>query len=268
MEFNENYKQRPQYDNWVSKKFIYYSLVISIITGALLIYLKSAVNLSFNWIIQGVVFIVFIFSVTFFIWVIIARKAFDYNNKNGIALKLIKMITEHVNVKSDSTILDIGCGSGALTISIAKANTGAKVVGLDYWGRDFEQYSKSLCEANAAAEKVNNITFVNGNAVSLDFEDESFDAIVSNYVYHNIFGHNKQELLLESLRVLKKGGVFAIHDLMSYRRFGDMETFVNKLKSMGYSEVHLKRTDCSPIINKTKAHSLGLSGSTLLYGVK
>ena len=35
------------------------------------------------------------------------------------------------------------------------------------------------------------------------------------------FRRNKQELLLETLRVLKKGGTFAIHDLMSERRYGD-----------------------------------------------
>ena len=43
----------------------------------------------------------------------------------------------------------------------------------------------------------------------LDFPDESFDAVVSNYVYHNIMGSDKRALLLETLRVLKKGGVFA-----------------------------------------------------------
>ena len=54
--------------------------------------------------------------------------------------------------------------------------------------------------------------------MKLDFPDESFDAVTSNYVYHNITGEDKQPLLLETLRVLKKGGVFAIHDLMSPRR--------------------------------------------------
>ena len=54
--------------------------------------------------------------------------------------------------------------------------------------------------------------FLSGNAVLLDFPDESFDAVTSNYVYHNIARADKQALLMETLRVLKKGGVFAIHD--------------------------------------------------------
>ena len=38
--------------------------------------------------------------------------------------------------------------------------------------------------------------------MKLDFPDESFDAVTSNYVYHNITGADKQALLLETLRVL------------------------------------------------------------------
>ena len=53
------------------------------------------------------------------------------------------------------------------------------------------------------------------------------------------FRRNKQELLLETLRVLKKGGTFAIHDLMSPGRYGDMQAFVQKLRDMGYERVEL-----------------------------
>ena len=43
--------------------------------------------------------------------------------------------------------------------------------------------------------------------------------------------------MLETLRVPKKGGTFAIHDLMSERRYGDMQAFVQKLREMGYERV-------------------------------
>ena len=42
--------------------------------------------------------------------------------------------------------------------------------------------------------------FVHGDANKLDFPDGSFDAVISNYVYHNIMGADKHALLLESLR--------------------------------------------------------------------
>ena len=44
--------------------------------------------------------------------------------------------------------------------------------------------------------------------------------MVSNYVYHNIMGSDKRALLLETLRVLKKGGVFALNDEMKPRMYG------------------------------------------------
>lgn len=58
-----------------------------------------------------------------------------------------------------------------------------------------------------------------GDAVKSDFPDESFDAVMSNYVYHNIPSRDRQEILLETLRVLKKGGIFAIHDIMSKQQY-------------------------------------------------
>ena len=65
-------------------------------------------------------------------------------------------------------------------------------------------------------------------------------------------GRNKQELLLETLRVLKKGGTFAIHDLMSERRYGDMQAFVQKLREMGYERVELIDTTTGKFIPPRK----------------
>ena len=104
--------------------------------------------------------------------------------------------------------------------------------------------------------------------MKLDCPDESFDAVVSNYVYHNIPGIDRQELLLETLRTLKKGGVFAIHDIMSPRRYGDMQAFAEKLRKMGYAEVQLIDTTNGMFMTKREAAWMDLSGSTLLTGRK
>ena len=164
--------------------------------------------------------------------------------------------------------LDVGCGSGALTIACAKRNPQGKMLGIDRWGKEYASFSLPLCEKNAAAEGVTNISFQRGNAVKLDFPDESFDAVTSNYVYHNITGEDKQALLLETLRVLKKGGTFAIHDLMSERRYGDMQAFVQKLREMGYERVELIDTTTGKFMAPKEARRLMLHGSTLLVGRK
>ncbi len=142
------------------------------------------------------------------------------------------------------------------------------MIGIDRWGKEYASFSLPLCEKNAAAEGVTNISFQRGNAVKLDFLDESFDAVTSNYVYHNITGEDKQALLLETLRVLKKGGTFAIHDLMSERRYGDMQAFVQKLREMGYERVELIDTTTGQIYDPQGSQTADAARSTLLVGRK
>ena len=95
-----------------------------------------------------------------------------------------------------------------------------------------------------------------------------FDAVTSNYVYHNISGKNKQDLLRETLRVLKKGGTFAIHDLMEPSRYGDMEKFVAELMAEGYEDVRLIKTTNGMFMKPGESKLMMLSGSTLLVGRK
>ena len=142
------------------------------------------------------------------------------------------------------------------------------MVGVDRWGAEYASFNKELCEKNAEAEGVTNTRFQKGDACKLDFADETFDAVTSNYVYHNITGKNKQALLRETLRVLKKGGTFAIHDLMEPVRYGDMEQFLEELKAEGYEDVQLIHTTDGTFMSKKEARLMMLSGSTLLVGRK
>ncbi len=197
-----------------------------------------------------------------------ARSAFSYEGKRQLSKDIIEGIAEYVNLPEGGTCLDVGCGSGALTIAVAKRNPAATVTGIDPWGMEYRDFSRQVCIDNAEAEGVNNVRFEKGNAIKLDYPDGCFDAVTSNYVYHNIIGKNKQDLLLETLRVLKKGGTFAIHDLMSESRYGDMFSFVKKLRDMGYKEVRLIDTRREFFKNQTEANLLMLGGSRLLTGRK
>ena len=202
-------------------------------------------------------------------WMGALHRTFDYNGTRKLSKTIIDGTAKYVTLPDGGTGLDVGCGSGALTIACAKRNPGAKMVGCDIWSGAYKAvFTKKRCEENAAAEGVSNVRFEEGNAVHLPFADESFDAVTSNYVYHNIAGQNKQALLLETLRVLKKGGTFAIHDLMSKARYGDMDAFVRKLKAEGYEDVRLIDTTDGRFMGRKEAAFLGLGGSTLLVGRK
>ena len=202
------------------------------------------------------------------IWSIYAREQFSYNGDRKLSRQIVEGTAKFVDIPDGGVGLDVGCGSGALTIACAKRNPGAKVIGIDRWGMEYASFSKSLCEKNAECEGVTNTEFRDGNALKLDFPDETFDAVFSNYVYHNISCSNKQKLLLETLRVLKKGGTFAIHDVMLPDRFGDMSAFARKLREMGYEKVELIDTTDGFFMSEKEAFLLMLKGSMLLVGKK
>jgi len=201
-------------------------------------------------------------------WSVMAYKEFDYNGDRKLAKDIVEGTAAYVKIPDGGVGLDVGCGSGALTIACARVNPNARMVGCDRWGKDYASFSRDLCIRNAKAEGVENVSFRNGNALSLPFADEAFDAVTSNYVYHNITGSDRQALIMETLRVLKKGGCFAIHDLMSPAYYGNTAKFAQKLRDMGFQEVRLVDTTTGLFMDKKEATKMMLNGSKLLVGIK
>lgn len=204
-------------------------------------------------------------------WLAWCYAQYSYNGKRQLSRQIIEGTASRVNLPEGGIGLDVGCGSGALTIACAKENPGGRMVGIDRWGKEYADFSKKLCEENAAAEGVSNVSFAKGDAAHLDFPDERFDAVTSNYVYHNIpvkHPADRQAFIRETLRVLKKGGTFAIHDIFSPLKYGDMQKFIDELKAAGYADVQLIPTDDGMFMNKKEAVLLGCAGSALLVGKK
>ena len=262
---------KPDYKNWVPKGMIAGFVAGSafLLIGTLTVSCTSLIGSStLRWIFTAILSVAFLICAGTALWCIEAYRAFSYNGKRQLSRQIIEGIADYVSSSQDGKILDVGCGSGALAIACAKRNPGAAVVGLDRWGKEYTSFSKKCCEDNAKAEGVKNASFTSGDAIKLPFPDESFDAVTSNYVYHNISEKKKQELLLETLRVLKKGGVFAIHDIMSPRRYGDMTLFMKELRKQGYQKAELIDTTNGKFMTVKEAKRLKLTGSALLYGIK
>ena len=265
-------KTKADYKNWVPKRLLKAKIVESLVCLILFI-LFGASDLILQGrqrIIWGIILGLAVLILLFLsIMLSYMYRTFDYKGKRKLAKIIIEGVAEYVKIPDGGLGLDVGCGSGALTIACAKRNPQATMVGCDIWSGSYKsEFSKKLCENNAKLEGVENVRFENGNAVNLPYEDESFDAVTSNYVYHNIRGKNKQKLLLETFRVLKKGGVFVIHDLMSKSRYGDMNKFMEKLKKDGYEDVQLIDTTKDIFMSHKEALLLGLYGSTLIIGKK
>ncbi len=260
---------KADYKNWMPKGMVMgfgcgaaAFLILTIVFAILPI---PATAKTVSVIILTIVTIVFLIVT---VWMCLMYRAFSYDGKRKLSKQIIDGVASYVKIPDGGKGLDIGCGSGALTIACAKRNPNASFIGIDRWGKEYASFSKALCESNSKAEGVSNTAFMQGDAVKLPFEDESFDAVTSNYVYHNIPVRDRQAILLETLRTLKKGGTFAIHDIMSKGKYGDMQAFVRKLKDMGYEEVKLIDTTNGMFMRDFEAMWMGLSGSTILVGRK
>lgn len=253
---------KPDYKNWMPKGMIWSFAAATIVA------LVLTLIVSIGWLkISFLILTVILAGMT--VWTILMYRAFSYNGKRQMSRQIIDGVAEYVKLPDGGRGLDVGCGSGALTIAVAKSNPNGKVFGIDRWGAEYASFSKKLCEDNAMVEGVSERTvFAQGDALKLDFPDESFDAVTSNYVYHNIPSRDRQTILLETLRVLKKGGSFAIHDIFSKSKYGDMQAFVRKLRDMGYEQVELIPTDSGRFMTPWEAKWMALSGSAILVGKK
>ena len=262
---------KPNYKNWVPKGLL---VALAVVTAVVLLFflalgvLGTGVSDTARGVLAVVLGLASAVCLVLLTLGIALYRAFDYNGKRQMARAIVDGVAQYVHLPDGGCGLDVGCGSGALTIACAKRNPEGSMTGVDLWGITYASYNKKLCEDNALAEGVSNVRFLQGNAVKLDFPDESFDAVTSNYCYHNIVGVNRQDVLLETLRVLKKGGTFALHDLMSRARYGDMQAFVERLRAMGYQEVQIIDTTQGLFMSPREAKFLFLGGSTLLVGRK
>ena len=252
------------YGSWMSNPVFY---IIGGIT-ALAVVLAALSFSVFHITVLGVLFsVVAAALVTLLVWITWIRRQYAFGG-GGIMEQVHRVVLSHLDYDGQGSLLEVGCGSGALSIRAALTWPETKVTGMDYWGAVYN-YSKALCEKNAASEGVaSRGVFRHGDANHLNFPDESFDAVVSNYVYHNINRADKRALLMETLRVLKKGGVFALNDEMKPRMYGDMEEFAQELRDMGYQEVRLVDTAEEVFGSHRRAAMMMLGSSQLLVGRK
>ncbi len=192
---------------------------------------------------------------------------FSVNNKE-IQYKIWDLVIQNLPWNGQGKALDVGTGAGALAIEVAKRFPESDVYGIDYWGKGWN-YSKQQCEENAKHEGVaDQIVFQKASASKLPFKDGEFDAIVSNFVYHEVRDtSDKRKLIKESLRVLKKGGTFSLQDTFkNKRRYGMLEDLIRQIKEYGIQQVNFIETAdeiSMPKLVKSELKTMGL-----LYGIK
>ncbi len=245
------------YGNWVSTRLL-------VVPGALSLLLLIG---TFFAPFLGVGALVFFVCFLYFAY---ARRLLSPRG-GDIQSKLRALVVDRLGAWDGAgKVLDIGCGNGPLAIEIAKRHPRSEVTGIDSWGAGWG-YSGSVCERNATAEGVSGRTkFVRASAEALPFGDGSFDAVVSNLVFHEVRSvKDKRELLKEALRVLKKGGVFAFQDVFLWTAvYGDIDSLLAGVRSWGIDEVDFTATNDAPFVSPSLKLPFMLGTVGMIYGRK
>lgn len=117
-----------------------------------------------------------------------------------------RALIENARVPQGATVVDLGCGTGTLTVWLKQQYPSARVIGLD---ADPAILEFARAKADAAAIDVE---FVEGDASDIPFATRSVDRIVSSLFFHHLQPNIKKRVLSESFRVLAKVGEFHVSD--------------------------------------------------------
>ncbi len=121
-----------------------------------------------------------------------------------------KMIIELAKIKAGDKVLDVGCGSGNLTLTAKRyAGSSGSAYGIDASPEMIEVARKK------AKQSGTNVTFEVGLIEQLPFPEATFDVVISRLVIHHLPDDLKRQGFAEIFRVLKPGGVFFLTDFKS-----------------------------------------------------
>ncbi len=142
----------------------------------------------------------------------------DYDLFSRFMEKDAEQFFRRLGVTPGTRLLDVGCGAGQLALIAARA--GAQVTGCDIATNWLEK-----ARARASAEGLA-ITFEEGDAESLPYEDAQFDAVVS--LIGAMFAPRPDLVAAELTRVCRPGGMIAMANWTPGGFIGQMFKAISK----------------------------------------
>ncbi|WLR42280.1 class I SAM-dependent methyltransferase [Bacillus carboniphilus] len=135
----------------------------------------------------------------------IAEK-YDKNQYRVGEVKVDQDLQAYIEKNKDQTeihVLDLSCGTG---LYLEKQTTFFKENKMKWYGLDLSE-----AMLKKAKEKVDHVEYTHGDAENMPFSSGKFDFISNNYAFHHY--KNKEKALNEMDRVLKKGGIYKMHNI-------------------------------------------------------
>ncbi len=132
----------------------------------------------------------------------------DFGQTSWVTTEESLEIPQLLDLRRDSSVLEIGCGSGGYAVYLA-GTVGCQIVGLDT-NESGIRNAHQLAQAGGLASQAR---FEQRDASkNLSFHEATFDAVFSNDVLCHIPG--RIDVLAEMLRVLKPGGQMLFSDAL------------------------------------------------------
>jgi ubiquinone/menaquinone biosynthesis C-methylase UbiE len=120
--------------------------------------------------------------------------------------RIHQRLIEQAELADNQRVLEIGCGTGNLTIRAKRAQPGAEVIGSD-------PDPLALKRAQRKAKQLNGIRFEQGYAQRLPYQDGEFDRVLSSMMLHHLDSDAKPAAAAEIFRVLRPGGTLHLVDM-------------------------------------------------------
>jgi SAM-dependent methyltransferase len=136
---------------------------------------------------------------------------------------------ELAGIAPGEAVVDVGCGTGNLSLAVLAAQPGARVTGLD---PDAAALRRA---ARKARRRGVSLTLVQGYADRLPADDASLDHVVSSLALHHVDDEGRVAFARDALRALRPGGKVTIAD------FGGPDAEGAAHSSHGHGPAHALR---------------------------
>jgi arsenite methyltransferase len=130
-------------------------------------------------------------------------------------LRVWDRLLDDLHLQGNESVLDLGCGRGAVLIAAARRLRHGSAVGIDIWrSQDQSGNRPEVAAANAAAAGVSErLRLDTGDMTDLPYESDTFDVVTSALAVHNIpTAAGRAAAIREAVRVLRPGGRLVIVD--------------------------------------------------------
>jgi ubiquinone/menaquinone biosynthesis C-methylase UbiE len=115
-----------------------------------------------------------------------------------------RKLVQQANIQPKMNVLDLGCGTGTLTLMLKRAYPEADMTGLDG--------DPQVLDIAREKSRGTNIQWDEGLASSLPYPDSVFDRVVTSLVIHHLVTEDKRLAFKEIHRVLKPRGELYVLD--------------------------------------------------------